>query len=50
MMTDTPKSFFAFARLIKDGWINFNDLKDLSEGKIGRIKSLFNTLGSLDKS
>jgi hypothetical protein len=29
-----------FARLIKDGWLDFNDLKGLPKSKIDRIESL----------
>ena len=31
-----------FARLINDGWLNFDDLKGLAENKIDRIESLIN--------
>jgi hypothetical protein len=29
-----------FARLVNDGWLDFNDLKGLADNKIDRIKSL----------
>jgi hypothetical protein len=29
-----------FARLVKDGWMDLNDLKGLAENKIDRIESL----------
>ena len=31
-----------FARLINDGWLDFDDLKGLAENKIDRIESLIN--------
>ena len=31
-----------FARLINDGWLDFDDLKGLAETKIDRIESLIN--------
>jgi hypothetical protein len=31
-----------FARLINDGWLEFDDLKGLAENKIDRIESLIN--------
>jgi len=34
------KLILVFARLIKDGWLDFNDLKGLTSNKIERIKSL----------
>ena len=36
------KLILVFARLVKDGWLNFNDLKGLAENKIDRIESLIN--------
>ena len=36
------KLILVFARLVKDGWLDFNDLKGLSLDKIERIKSLVN--------
>ena len=38
------KLIFVFARLVKDGWLDFNDLKGLSLDKIERIKSLVDFL------
>jgi hypothetical protein len=29
-----------FARLISDGWLDYNDLKGVAENKIDRIKSI----------
>ena len=34
------KLILVFARLIKDGWLDFNELKGLNLDKIERIKSL----------
>ena len=31
-----------FARLIKDGWLNFDDLRGLGQEKIDRITALLN--------
>ena len=31
-----------FARLVNDGWLDFNDLKGLADNKIDRIESLIN--------
>jgi hypothetical protein len=31
-----------FARLVNDGWLDFDDLKGLAENKIDRIESLIN--------
>jgi hypothetical protein len=36
------KLILVFARLVKDGWLNFNDLIGLTENKIDRIESLVN--------
>jgi len=36
------KLILVFARLVKDGWLDFNDLKGLAENKIDRIESLIN--------
>ena len=34
------KLILVFARLVKDGWLDFNELKGLTSDKIERIKSL----------
>jgi hypothetical protein len=36
------KLILVFARLVKDGWLDFKDLKGLAENKIDRIESLIN--------
>ena len=36
------KLILVFARLVKDGWLDFKDLKGLAENKIVRIESLIN--------
>jgi len=36
------KLILVFARLVKDGWLNLNDLKGLAENKIDRIEFLMN--------
>jgi hypothetical protein len=36
------KLIFVFARLVKEGWLDFNDLKGLAENKIDRIESFIN--------
>ena len=38
------KLIIVFARLVKDGWLNFNDLKGFAADKIERIKSLVDFL------